>query len=380
MWVVSPDPETRRLAWLPSPVRRGLLWLVVVLIVGYLLVPQVTGAERTLELLGEVDPRLLVLGIALQVGSVLCQAVLTRAVLPASTRPALGTMVRIELASTAVSHTVPGGTAAGTALGFRLLSARGVSGSDAGFAVGVRGIGSAIVLNVLLWVALVLSIPTHGFNPLYTLAAGLGVLLLGAFGAIVVLLMRHEGRARQALCRIVTPIPFLDEERVPGVVAQLAERLRELAADRSLVLRAVGWSAGYWMLAAASLWVFLEAFGHTAAPASLTVAFGLANVLAVIPITPRGLGVVEATLIPLLVGFGGDSGAVTLGVLIWRFVSFWLPIPAGGVAYLSLRLGGDRQEEPEDEEQRRREEIEAAYAEAERLDRWAERRGIKGRT
>lgn len=267
-----------------------------------------------------------------------------------------------------------------------MLSDRGVSGSNAGFAVGARGLGSAMVLNVLLWLALVVSIPRHGFAPLYTLAAGVGVVLLGAFGGIVVLLIRHEERARRIVGLAVRPIPFLDEGRVPDVVAQLAARLRDFAGDRSLVLRAVGWSAGYWLLAAASLWVFLAAFGHTADAVSLMVAFGLANVLAVIPITPRGLGVVEATLIPLLVGFGGQSGPVTLGVLSWRFVNFWLPIPVGGLAYLSLQVeGGEDEEDVEDERrhkdeaERRRKEMEAAYAEAERFDRWAERHGIRRR-
>lgn len=49
----------------------------------------------------------------------------------------------------AVSHTVPGGTAAGTAVAYRLLThAYRVPTADAGFALAIRGIGSAVVLNV----------------------------------------------------------------------------------------------------------------------------------------------------------------------------------------------------------------------------------------
>lgn len=363
-----------RLAWLPRPVRRWLLRLLVILVVGYVLVPQLADAGTSLERLGGVDVWLLAFGAVLQVASILSQTALIRAVLPPGRRPGFGTLVRVELASMAASHTVPGGTATGAALGYRLLTIRGVSGADAAFAVGVRGIGSAVVLNVLLWLALVVTIPRHGFAPLYTVAAGLGAVLLAGFAGVVVLLMRHEARAHRIVQRAVTPIPFLDEVRVPEVVAQVAERLRDLAADRLLVVRAVGWSSGYWLAAAASLWVFLSAFGERADPASLMVTFGLANVLASIPITPRGLGIVEATLIPMLIGFGGDSGAVTLAVLGWRFISFWLPIPAGGISYLSLRVG---ERVGAAEEQQRRAEIEAAYAEAERLDQWADRYGIK---
>ena len=77
-------------------------------------------------------------------------------------------------------------------------------------------------------------------------------------------------------------------------------------------------------------------------PIDLLVAYGLANILAVIPITPAGLGVVEGVLIPTLVGFHVPKTIAILGVIGYRLVNFWLPIPVGGVAYLSLRWRGRR--------------------------------------
>jgi hypothetical protein len=65
-------------------------------------------------------------------------------------------------------------------------------------------------------------------------------------------------------------------------------------------------------------------------------------VLAVIPLTPSGLGVIEGVLIPTLVGFGVPRETAILGVLGYRLVNFWLPIPVGGIAYLSLRFSGER--------------------------------------
>ena len=63
------------------------------------------------------------------------------------------------------------------------------------------------------------------------------------------------------------------------------------------------------------------------------VAYGLANVLAVLPISPGGLGVVEAVLIPTLIGFGVPAAEAAVGVVAYRLISFWLPIPVGAVAY-----------------------------------------------
>jgi hypothetical protein len=244
----------------------------------------------------------------------------------------------MELATTAVSHTVPGGTAAGTALGYRLLTQAGVQGSSAGFALGVRGIGSALVLNVLLWAALLVSIPTQGFDGRYTTAAILGSLLLTAIGAAVVGLLRAPHLTTRVLCRVLGPIPFLDAEAVPRVVGRLSEQLRDLVSDRPLAVRATTWAAAYWIGLGAALWVLLVAFGWTGHPVSVAVAFGLVNVLAALPVTPRGLGVLEAVLIPMLVGFGAPAYVATLGVISWRLLSFWAPIPLGTLAYVSIRL------------------------------------------
>ena len=73
-------------------------------------------------------------------------------------------------------------------------------------------------------------------------------------------------------------------------------------------------------------------------PDGLLVSFGLAYVLAAIPVTPGGLGVVEAVLSTTLVAFGAPSGVALLGVVSYRLVNFWLPIPLGGIAYLSLHV------------------------------------------
>jgi uncharacterized protein (TIRG00374 family) len=86
--------------------------------------------------------------------------------------------------------------------------------------------------------------------------------------------------------------------------------------------------------------VFLAAFHTYISPIDLLVAYGLANIIAVVPITPSGLGVIELVLITTLHGFGVPEHVAVLGVIGYRLVNFWLPIPIGGFAYLSLRFAG----------------------------------------
>ncbi|HEU5392243.1 MAG TPA: flippase-like domain-containing protein, partial [Streptosporangiaceae bacterium] len=93
-----------------------------------------------------------------------------------------------------------------------------------------------------------------------------------------------------------------------------------------------------WLLDAASLWCFVAAFGHFANPVELFAAYGIANVAGALPVTPAGLGVVDSVTPLLLVSFGVTRSVATLGVLGWRLVNFWLPIPAGAAAYVSLKV------------------------------------------
>lgn len=358
-------------------VRRFVALLVFLLVLEYLVLPQLAGARRSLSTLANVNLALLAAALLAEVGAILSYAQLTRSLLPRETEPSLLRMAQIQLATLAVSHLVPGGAAAGSGLGIKLLADEGVSGEEAGFAITVQSLGSAVVLNAILWLALVGSIPLRGFNPLYATAAAVGIVLLGAFFALVVSLTRGEARAARFLRAVARRAPFLNEDAVHRAVHRVAARIRTLLEDRSLLLHAIGWAAANWLFDAGCLWIFLAAFGDAVDPVSLLVAYGLANVLAAIPITPGGLGVVEAALSASLIGFGVARPTVLVGVVAYRLVNFWLPIPVGALAYASLRagLGGRR---PGRREHVRQLAYEAA-SEREDAKAWAERHGVEVR-
>jgi len=322
-------------------VRRRVKWgiyaVALALILEYLVLPQLTGARKSLYLLGRINVAYVVAGVVLEAGALASYSQLTHTVLRHE-GPRRSRLLRINLSSLAVSHIMPGGTAPGTAVAYRLLTQSGVSGADAGFALAMQGVGSALVLNTILWSALLVSIFLHGYNPLYAVAAGAGVVLMGLFAAVVVALTRGRNRSVEVVERLAARLPFVDPATVAAQVRRLAERLGQFLAERQLLARAVVWAAAFWLLDASSLFVFIAAFGKLVPPIDLLVAYGLAFVLAVIPVTPSGLGVIEGVLIPTLAGFGVPRSTAVLGVLAYRLVNFWLPIPVGGIAYLSLRF------------------------------------------
>ena len=337
----SPEQPRRgarlRQWWRSPPFRWTVAIIILFFILEYLLLPDLANARRSLALLGRVNVVGLLVAVGLEVISLLAYAELTHTVLSPGA-PRRTVLFRVNMSSLAVSHVVPGGTAAGTAVGYRLLTELDVPSGAAAFGLATQGVGSAVVLNVIFFLALLISIPLTGYNPLYGFAAILGVILIGLFAGTVVLLTRGQRAALERLHGWAKKVPFVNADKLTSLVQTIADRLEILLRDRALLVHALEWAAANWLFDAASLWVFILAFDHVVSPIDLLVAYGLANILAVIPITPGGLGVVEGVLITTLIGFHVPKAIAILGVLSYRLVNFWLPIPGGGIAYLSLRF------------------------------------------
>jgi uncharacterized protein (TIRG00374 family) len=319
--------------------RRPAQVLLLLFVVNTFVLPQLAGTRDAISLIGELNPLLLIAGLAAEIASLACIAHLMRTILPESVRPSIWTMQRIVLSARAASRVVPGGAAAAGTLSYRLLRRSGVPTSEAGFSVGAQSLESAAVLVVLLFLALLVSVPVSGFNAAYIGSSIVGLVLLTAIGLLVLSVTRGQEGVIDVARRLTTRVRFLDADSLEGSLRVLASQLSELASDRAELARHAAWSAAYWLLDATALWVFIAAYGHWTRVDGLIVAFALANIVATIPITPGGLGVMELTLAASLAGFGVPPATALLGVASWRIVNFWLPIPIGAASYLSLQLG-----------------------------------------
>ena len=335
-----PAPERVRRQWLPFLPRNVKITLGILLVFflgEYVLLPELASARREFHQLTHLNFLWLIFGALLEVAALVAYAELTHTVLSPGA-PDRWRIFRINMWALAISHTLPGGTVPGTAASYRLLTESDVSGSTAAFGLATQGIGSAVVLNIIFWLALLISIPLQGYNPLYGFAAILGVLLLAIFGGVVFFLIRGERPAALLVKKVADRLPFVRAETVTALVQKVADRMKILFTSSDLLLKAGIWAAANWLLDCASLYVFCLAFGARVSPIDVLVAYGLANILAVIPLTPSGLGVVELTIVAVLKGFGVPGGIAAAGVLSWRLVNFWLPIPFGGASYVSLRF------------------------------------------
>ena len=317
----------------------ALKWLIFAIIIYFFVLPLIPGFGKAFSELSKVRPSLLVLGLGLELAALFAYSLLTHAALGDSRHSiSIWRLFRIQLSTKSVSNVLPAGSAASSALGFKLLTSSGVPGPDAGFALATAGLGSAVVLNLILWVGLIASIPGHGVNAAYGSAALVGVILMLVATGLVVGLIDGQGRAERSIKWIATKLR-MNPDNAADVLRQLGFRLQGLAREPGLKERVFVWALLNWLLDIAALWVFLLAFGANVDLRGLIVAFGLANIMAVVPITPGGLGIVEGIFIPTLVGFGLTRSIATVGVLSYRIAQYWMPLIVGAIVYLSLRVG-----------------------------------------
>ncbi len=165
-----------------------------------------------------------------------------------------GQLLRVDLATLAVSHVVPAGSAVGIGLGYRLLTRSGVPSDRAVSGKALQTVGSAVVLNLMLGGALVAALVTHGNNPLYAPVAAVGLALILAATIGAVLIARSEGWLTRTVVRTLDRLPRVDAESGARLVASLAGTVRRLVGDRRFLARIVGWAALNWLFEAFALW------------------------------------------------------------------------------------------------------------------------------
>jgi uncharacterized protein (TIRG00374 family) len=315
----------------------------------YLLAPTLIQVFGSYEELGRISPAWLGVMVVLQVGAFACLWVLQR--IAVDTRDWF-VVVWSQLAGNAFARVVPGGGAAGAALQYRYLNRAGV---PTGIAV------TGLTASNLLVFAVLLALPVLAVPSLLNGVRADESLLRAAAGGVALLVVGFAvGAAMLALDRPVVVVGDV-AQRVRNRVRRrhpprtdIPDRLLE---ERALILRVMGrrWKAallasiGRWLLDYATLLAALAAIGARPAPALVLLAFVTAQVLAQIPLTPGGLGFVEAGLTGTLALAGVTGGGAVLTTLAYRLVSYWLPIPLGviGAILLGRRYGRDIEEDAE---------------------------------
>jgi uncharacterized protein (TIRG00374 family) len=330
--VTTEQAPAHRARWL----QRAVI-LAIVLVAAYGLPALWPEVRTAVAGVAEIAPAVMLAALVLETASLACFSGLTVSLLGRARRPRFGTLLRIDVTVYGLSRVLPAAAATGGALRLRLLTAAGVRHPDAVFLATIEGTGSALLLYTMLGVALIVSLPLRGVDPRQLFAAAAGVVLVAAAFALLRAVTKDGPGLRRLVGLLARWVPGVNPDRVGAALRREGEHLCALAADPPRLVAAIVWGAANWLLDATVLWVVLAAVGYPVDPLVLFIAYAVANVLGLLPITPGGVGVVEGVLCSSLVAAGVPAHLALVGVLGWRLVNYWLPIPVGALLWLTLR-------------------------------------------
>jgi uncharacterized protein (TIRG00374 family) len=320
---------------------QGLLSLVLVVAIFYFLRRKIDPAQTWAAITAMTWPELVTLGL-LAVWNLGTYAFVWMAV-----TPGLGFWRAMEMtqATTAVANTVPAGSAIGIGMTYGMLGSWGYSRSRSTTAVLVSGVWNCFIKLGMPVLALALVALQGGASGRRVIAALLGIAGLVAAVVVFALLLRSEeaarrfgllaGRVASRVLRLVRRPPVAGWElatvkfraRTLGLVEHrwVAITVTSLVSHLSLYL---------------VLLVALRDVGVSDAEvgwAEVLAVFAFARLATAIPLTPGGLGFVEGVLTIGLVGAGGDRDEVAAAVVVYRALTWALPILVGVGCYVWWR-------------------------------------------
>jgi len=278
--------------------------------------------------------------------------VLQRLSLPGLT---LGRGVVLDQVNLAVSNAIPGGAVVGAAARYRI--GRSFGQSPAAVTVSLFAVGQAMSMGRWLLVVAVLLgtvlAGTAGLLDAAVLVAAVAALAASAVVCWVVVAESRFSRAavtvgQRAVDRVGRRVPRLRGRRVEPFV----ERLR---AQGSWLIRDRGWrilvaGAAVTLGGAAIVATVVLALDGPGGPGPLEIVriYLLVRVAAAFSPTPGNVGVVEGALVAGLVAAGVDPPTAVAAVMVYRGLTYVLPIGTGSVLYLGWRRW-DRTRAPQPE-------------------------------
>ena len=333
------DQQLETTSTVRSPLRYGKR-AVLLLLAGaslYLLLPSllaVFGSWRSLE---HLDWPFAVLVLVCEMASYVWLWQLDRIALHTK---AWFSVATAQLSGNLAGRIFPGGGATAAATSASMLHDAGVETGDAAAAFGASStlqLATTAALPVLALPAILGGAPvTHSLAAAAYLGAGVFVLLLLG-GAAVMTTDRPLELAGNTIEWLLNAT-VRRRNHVRGVA-------RELLDARDFIRSTLGarWKGA--MLAAAGNTLFdylallaaLRAVGADPQPSLVLLAYVAAELLALLPLTPGGLGFVEAGLVGTLTLAGVTGHDALAATLLYRIASYWLPLPAGAVAYVLFR-------------------------------------------
>lgn len=325
-----------------SPARRaleGLGSLAVVVIIFAFVIPKVTGSDYASiwhEITNLDRPEIALLLALWLLGMLAYTGVLTNTLRGLTHGKALV----VNFAGSAVSNVMPFGGAVGVGATYAIDMSWGFTPPAITISILVSGVWNVFAKLGMPIIALVLVLLTGESNGRLVIPTVIGLVALVTAVTLIALVLRSE-RLAVAIGtfgqRVVGALARLfRRHHTPDVVdAVLDFRHNSIGLVRTKWLPITFWvltfnGMQYLLLLACVRAIGVENVGW----AEVFAAFAFARLLETVPITPSGVGFVEAGAASALIAFGGGDAASAAAVFLYRGFVWLLEIPVGAVAWV----------------------------------------------
>lgn len=248
----------------------------------------------------------------------------------------LAPLTAISFAGNSLALSLPGGAVWSYVFAYRQFRHRG---ADEALAAWVMVVASVLSDGALVVVAaLGLAVAGGGSGPqgLVPVLAGVAAIVTAALA-----LSRRPALLSAAVIRVLRlGQAVLHRPRRPAeeVVADTWRRLAAVQPGKRDLAVAFWWALANWVADCACLALAFAAVGAPVPWRGLLLAYGVAQLAALLPFTPGGLGLVEGSLTIALVAYGGSATTTVSAVLLYRIISFWSLLPIGWMAWAGLAV------------------------------------------
>lgn len=321
----TPPPSRRKAFWL----RFGQWGVGGAVLVGLgIAVARFGEPHNLLEIARGAKPGWLLLAFGLQVLTYVADANLWEHILRrAGTHRPMRWMLRLTVAKYFLDQAVPSGGVSGTVLVVRALTRSGVAPGVCAASLVLRLATRWLAYGAALLLALAYALEWARLPRAALIATAVFALGLLAISALLTVLMWRPPRKAH---------PWLERiGAVRGMVHWVLAADPHVMQSPSLIAKATGLQLAVHVLDALTLWASLEAVGENASVPAVLAAFMLASAFRSVAAVPGGLGTFEAGSVGALVSLGVAAVPALTATLVFRALSFWLPLLPG--AWLTHR-------------------------------------------
>ncbi len=326
---------------------RSFAFIFVAGVAIYILVPNLLGVREAIGLLKNMNTYWLIAAVVVEFLFYFGMAVLLYVILDVINKKLkFWDLIRLSYLSNFAMHLLPFSFVGTGIVNYYFLRLKGLTSGQTIITIVLRNTFTYLAMAILLLIS-VIYLPTHAELSRLQTYIVVGLIAFGVcFLVYMIYLYYHKDRFYKSaykfagffnwISRKVRKKPLISKEGTLEMVDEIYEGLQLLDQKRASVPYAIFGGFLNWFGDIICLGLVFLAFGYEIHVGVLLFAYLISQILAIASWIPGGLGVVEASLGLIIISFGAPADITWMSVLVFRLLSFWLPIPVGMYSFYSL--------------------------------------------